>query len=151
MDPTKMLEADHRMAEQLLARIKKSDGKERADLIDELATALLAHMELEERVVYPKIAMVVGTEEVQEADNEHQLAKKTLKDVLAMSPDEPGIGAAIDALEAGVAHHIKDEEDEVFPKLRSDGARQLDEMATAFMHKREELEMDAPADDARAS
>jgi iron-sulfur cluster repair protein YtfE (RIC family) len=145
MDVTKMLEADHRAAEQLLKQIKKSEGKERAQLVDELAAALLAHMELEERVLYPKIAVVVGTEEVQEANNEHHLARQALQDVVGMSPDEPGIGAAIDALEAGVAHHIKDEEEDVFPKLRTDGKRQLDEMATPFMQKRMELEMDLSA------
>lgn len=145
MDPTKMLEADHRQVEELFTQIKEAKGADRAKLVDQLATALLAHMELEERVVYPKIAMVIGTESVQEAENEHRLARDALKDVIAMSPDEPGIGAAIDALEAGIAHHVEDEESEVFPKLRSDGTRQLEEMATPFMEKRMELDMDLSA------
>ena len=141
MDLTKILEADHRAAEKLIEQIKKKEGAERQPLIDELATALTAHMELEEKTLYPPMEPVTGQEEVEEANNEHTLAKKALQDVIKMAPDEPGFGAALDALAGGLQHHIKDEEDEVFPKLRKDGQKVLDEIATPFMQLRAELGM----------
>src|SRR6476646_9097860 len=55
MDVTRMLEADHREVEDLFAQIEKADGAERQPLVDKLAKSLLAHMQLEEAVVYPAI------------------------------------------------------------------------------------------------
>jgi hypothetical protein len=31
---------------------------------------------------------------------------------------QPGFGAAVAMLQAGISHHVEEEEDEVFPKLR---------------------------------
>jgi iron-sulfur cluster repair protein YtfE (RIC family) len=146
MDPTKMLEADHRQVEEMLGRVKQTEGPERAKLVDQMAAALLAHMVLEERIVYPALLEVTGNEAVEEALNEHQVAKTALDDLIALSPDEPGLGAALDALEAAITHHVKDEETEVFPKMRADGAQELTEIATPFMQKRIELDMDMPAE-----
>ena len=41
----------------------------------------------------------------------------------------------------GIAHHVEEEENDVFPKLRKDGARVLEEIATPFMTKRIQLGM----------
>ena len=146
MDVTKMLEADHRQAEALFNKIENADGAARQPMIDELVSSLRAHMELEEDVVYPKMEKVTGHEAVQEANTEHELARKGLEDVVKLAPDEPGFGAALDAVKAGIEHHVKEEENEVFPKLRKDGKSALEQMATPFMTKRMELGMPMGAD-----
>jgi hemerythrin superfamily protein len=139
MDVTKMLEADHRQVEDLFEKIEKADGAARTPLIDQLVTSLRGHMELEEQVVYPRMAPVTGEEPVEEGKTEHELARKGLEDVVRLAPDDPGFGAALDAVKAGITHHVEEEEGEVFPKLRKDGPKVLDEMATPFMQKRLEL------------
>ena len=141
MDVTRMLEADHRMVEGLFSQIESAKGQERAALVDELATALRSHMELEETVVYPKIAPVVGEEDIQEGTTEHELAKKTLQDLLALTPDEPGFGAALDSLKAGIEHHVHDEEDDLFPKVRREGREVIESLAEPFVQKRHQLGM----------
>lgn len=147
MDPTKLLEADHRQVETLFDEIQQAKGEDRTPLIEELATSLEAHMQLEEQVLYPAMEPVTGQEPVQEANTEHELARRALADVLSLAPDEPGFGAAFDALKAGIEHHVDDEETEVFPQLRTDGAQVLADVATPFMQKRVELglPMDATA------
>jgi hemerythrin superfamily protein len=139
MDVTRILEADHRQVEDLFERIDKAEGQERMPLIDELATALAGHMQLEETVVYPKMEPVTGAEAVQEGETEHELARKGLTEMQDLAPDEPGFGAALEAVKAGIEHHVEEEEKDVFPKLRSEGAEVLAEMATPFMQKRLEL------------
>jgi hemerythrin superfamily protein len=139
MDVTRILENDHRMVEDLISRIEQAEGAERLPLIDELKTNLLAHMELEEQVVYPAMEPVTGEEDVQEGTTEHELARKALADVERLAPDDPGFGAALDACKAGIEHHVSDEEDEVFPKLRTDGEQALTDMATPFLATRLEL------------
>jgi iron-sulfur cluster repair protein YtfE (RIC family) len=147
MDVTKMLEADHRHVEELFKHIDKAEGAERQPYLDDLATSLRAHMELEEQVVYPAMRPVTGAEAAEEATTEHELGRKLLGDVLRLAPDEPGFGAALAALEAGISHHVEEEETQVFPELRADGATVLADMATPFMTKRLELglPMDAAA------
>ena len=139
MDVTRILEADHRHVEELFDQIEKAEGSARQPLVDELSTALRGHMELEESVLYPAMRPVTGNEAVEEANTEHQLGRKTLEDVVRLAPDEPGFGAALDAMKAGIAHHVEEEETEVFPELRKDGQGMLDEIATPFMKKRLEL------------
>jgi hemerythrin superfamily protein len=144
MDVTKMLEADHRQVEDLFSKISKAEGDARQPMIDQLATALRAHMQLEEDVVYPAMEPVTGEESVEEANVEHELARKGLEEMLALAPDEPGFGATLDAVKAGIAHHVKEEEGEVFPKLRKDGTV-LEQMAIPFLHKRADLGMPTDA------
>ena len=146
MDVTKMLEADHREAEDLFEKIDSAEGAARQPFIDELATALKAHMQLEEQVVYPMMEPVTGHDDVVEATTEHELARKGLADMLRLAPDELGFGAALEAVKACIAHHVEEEETEVFPKLRKSGAAVLDKMATPFMKKRAELGMAMGAD-----
>ena len=146
MDPTKLLEADHRTVEALFDKIEKAEGAARTPFIDELATSVKAHMELEEQVVYPAMEPVTGAETVQEGVTEHELARKALADMVALAPDEPGFGAAMEAVKAGITHHVEEEERDVFPKLRKEGQEQLAAMATPFMTKRLELGLPMDAD-----
>jgi hemerythrin-like domain-containing protein len=146
MDVTKILEEDHRKVESLFDRIEQAEGDDRKPLIEELATSLRGHMELEEQVVYPAMEPVTGEETVEEGNAEHGLARKGLEDVLEMAPDDPGFGAALDALKAGISHHVDEEEHEVFPKLRKQGSQVLDEIATPFMQQRRALGLPMEAD-----
>jgi iron-sulfur cluster repair protein YtfE (RIC family) len=146
MDVTRILETDHREVEGLFEKIERAEGAERQPLIDELVHSLHAHMKLEEEVVYPMMEPVTGPEGVEEASTEHELARKILEDLVRLAPDKPGFGAALDSVKAGIVHHVKEEELEVFPQLRSDGASVLKQMATPFMTKRIQLGMPVSAD-----
>jgi len=119
-DVTKMLEQDHREAEDLFAKIKETNGAARAGLVTKLAGALKLHMQVEEKIVYPAIAKQVdgGDDMVDEATTEHEGARKALADVEKLSPNEPGFDGALEMLEAGISHHVEEEEEEVFPKFR---------------------------------
>ena len=97
-------------------------------------------MEIEERVIYPVVQRVVGKEEAEEAGVEHGLAREGLSDLQRLV-DEPGFGAAVAMLTAGIRHHVKEEEQEVFPELKRkidrEELRQLgDEVAAAKSPKR---------------
>jgi hemerythrin superfamily protein len=143
VDPTKLLEADHRKVESLFEAIDQAEGDDRRPLIDELTTSLRAHMRLEEDVVYPAMAPVTGDEAVEEGNEEHEIARSALQSMLDLAPDQPGFGAAMEATKAAIEHHVEEEENEVFPQLRKDGTV-LDRIATPFMATR--LELGLPVD-----
>jgi iron-sulfur cluster repair protein YtfE (RIC family) len=112
------LTEEHRKAEQMMQTLLDSDeGPEREQTLGELREALLKHMAVEEQFLYPIVQRTLGDEPEQEAENEHTLAREGL-DKLAELVSEPGFGAAVEMLQGGVGHHVKEEEQEIFPKLR---------------------------------
>ena len=85
--------------------------------MDKLTAALELHMEIEERDVYPLVEEYVGDEEAEEATVEHGLARTGLRQLKELV-DEPGFGAVVSMLTAGIKHHVKEEEQEVLPELK---------------------------------
>jgi hemerythrin-like domain-containing protein len=75
-------------------------------------------MQIEESLVYPLVAARVGPEESEEAETEHGLAREGLEKMSELV-DEPGFGAAVAMVTAGIKHHVKEEETDVFPALKS--------------------------------
>jgi Hemerythrin HHE cation binding domain len=117
-DPVRILKADHREGEKLLAKLGDSDeGSEREQLLDELATNLTAHMEAEDSIVYPAVKQAVGAEDEEEAEIGHGLAREGLDKLRAMVA-MPGFGAAVEMLKGGIAHHVHEEEHELLPELK---------------------------------
>ncbi len=117
-DPVAILKRDHREVAQMLKTLDASKpGARRRQTVDKLTQALELHMEIEERDIYPVVQRVVGKEEAEEAGIEHRLAREGLSEVRRLV-DEPGFGAAVAMLTAGIRHHVKEEETEVFPELK---------------------------------
>ena len=117
-DPVAMLKQDHKEAKQLLRELADSKPGNRRDAkVAKLSNALLLHMRIEEQIIYPVVAELVGTDEAKEANIEHDLARDGITKMQQLE-DESGFGAAIAMLTAGINHHVKEEEQEIFPKLK---------------------------------
>ena len=84
---------------------------------EKVVASLTQHMEIEEKFVYPLVVQYVGQEEEQEAETEHVLARDGVSKMSELV-DEPGFGAAVAMVTAGIKHHVKEEETEVFPQLK---------------------------------
>ena len=144
MDPTTILESDHREIERLFAEIDEADGDARIPLVQQLLTTLRAHMTLEEEVVYPSISAVTDDDAEVENKNEHAVARANLDEAEKFLGGEPGLGAAIAAAQAAVSHHVEEEERDVFPKAREEGRDVLDRMLPSFVKRRQELGLPVP-------
>jgi iron-sulfur cluster repair protein YtfE (RIC family) len=119
------LTTEHREAERLLRTLADSEeGPEREATVSELRAALTKHMAVEERFLYPIVARTVGDESEEEAENEHRLAREGL-DKLTELVSEPGFGAAVEMLQGGIGHHVHEEEQEIFPKLREQAGDEI--------------------------
>lgn len=135
-DPIAMLKADHREAAALLKELAHSKpGNARRKKTDTLTAALTLHMEIEEKLVYPLVAVRVSEDDEREAETEHGLARDGLTKINELV-DEGGFGAAVAMVTAGIRHHVKEEETEIFPKLkasleRDELAKLGDELAAA--------------------
>jgi hemerythrin superfamily protein len=118
-DPIAMLKQDHREAAAMLKELADSKpGAARRKTNDKLVAALTLHMAIEEQLVYPLVAERVGEEEEKEAETEHNLAREGLAK-MSQLVSEGGYGAAVAMVTAGIKHHVKEEETEIFPDLKS--------------------------------
>ena len=121
-DPIALLKQDHREVAAMLKVLDASrPGARRRGTVDKLTAALGVHMEFEEREIYPLIAAKIGGEEAKEATIEHELVRTGVAQLNELV-DEPGFGAVVSMITAGIRHHVKEEETELFPELK----RQLD-------------------------
>jgi iron-sulfur cluster repair protein YtfE (RIC family) len=137
MDVLEHLTEEHRKVERLLDQIEDSDqGPERERLVAELESSLGTHMAVEEQFVYPIVKDVLDEEDAHEGVNEHDLARDGLVKLRELI-DEPGFGAAVEMVKAGIAHHVEEEEGDMFPKLREDAAERIAALGPA-----EELEQE---------
>jgi iron-sulfur cluster repair protein YtfE (RIC family) len=119
-DPIALLKQDHKEAKAMLKQLAASKpGRRRETTVKKLDAALRLHMQIEEDLVYPLVRSLVGREAAEEAEIEHSLAREGLGKLTQLD-DEPGFGAAVAMLNAGIAHHVKEEEQEVFPQLKKE-------------------------------
>jgi hemerythrin superfamily protein len=121
MDAVSVLTKEHEKAKALFEQIESSsDADARQRLLTEVITALRAHTKIEEEILYPVVReqMKGGGKLFEEAMQEHQEAKKAMNELEAMSPDDPEWKDKFEILMHGVLHHAKEEETEMFPKLR---------------------------------
>ena len=126
-DPVAMLKRDHREVAAMLKTLADSKpGARRQATVKKLSSALQLHMRIEEQDVYPLVAKEVGEEEAEEANIEHGLARDGITKMEELV-SEPGFGAAVAMLTAGIKHHVKEEETEIFPELK----RNLDRIELA--------------------
>lgn len=121
-----LLESQHREVEALFAELEKAESG-RKDIVTTLAQKLLAHMFVEQTIVYP--AFADATEEsVHEGYEEHELARFALSRVLGTRSNDATFDAKIKALRELIEHHVKEEERTMFPRARALGEARLAEI-----------------------
>ncbi|MBA2607893.1 MAG: hemerythrin domain-containing protein [Actinobacteria bacterium] len=121
MDAVELLTKEHEEAKQMFEQIDAStEPAEKERLLGELMTALRAHTKIEEEVLYAPVREQLkgGSKMFEEAMQEHQEAKKAMKKLDGLSATEPEWQDQFEILMHGVLHHAKEEEAEMFPKLR---------------------------------
>jgi hypothetical protein len=121
-DVFEMLKTDHRHVQELFTRFEDADKRGRASIAEETLMALEVHTALEEQLVYPAIAEVIEDEEtVNEAKEEHHVAKLLIKELRKMDAGDEGFATKFKVLGELVGHHIEEEEGEVFPQAQEGG------------------------------
>ncbi len=116
MKATDLLETQHRKVEALFKRIEGPCGDKEA-LVTELVDNLAAHMAMEEQVFYPAIREV-KEDLVLESYEEHDVARYAMRNLLATSSEDETFEARVTTLKELIEHHVEEEEDELFPKVK---------------------------------
>jgi hypothetical protein len=112
-----LLESQHRQAEDLIAQPEEADdAAAQQPLVEQLVSALEEHMAIEEQDVNPNLGQI-DADLAEEANVEHGLTREGLAKLQSMI-GQPGFGAVVEVVKGGVSHHVEEEENEAFPKLR---------------------------------
>ena len=127
-DAITMLKEDHKTVEQLFKRFEKAGDRahvEKRNLVDRIVEALSVHAVIEEQVFYPVVrATVPGTEDqTLESLEEHHIVKWVLSELESMDPTDERFDAKVTVLIENVRHHVEEEEQILFPKVRRDLGR----------------------------
>ena len=83
--------------------------------------SLTVHAQIEEEIFYPAAREALGEEGedlLDEAKVEHNSLKELIGHIEGSSPEDELFGAHVKVLGEYVKHHVKEEEGELFPKLR---------------------------------
>jgi len=114
-----LLKEDHARVKDLFDRFDAATSRSTKKKIVRLALAELKnHAAIEEEIFYPSVRKPVGKEIMNEADEEHHIAKLLIAELDAMDGSESHFDAKFTVLAENVRHHIKEEEDEMLPKAK---------------------------------
>jgi hypothetical protein len=136
-----LLKRDHREVEEYFEDYKDLDDKtDKGALAEKICTALKVHMQVEEEIFYPAARDATKDDDLlDEAVVEHAGAKHLIEEIEAMEVDDDLYDAKIRVLGEQIKHHVKEEEEELFPEvedskmdLKSVG-KKLDERKTELM------------------
>ena len=136
IDGVQLLINDHRTVEDLFQQYEKStDPGEQTRIVHQVIHELAVHGEIEELLFYPRLrtALPDGNDLAEEAIHEHVEIKETLNALDKMKAGDEGFDARMKDLMAEVRHHVEEEENDIFPKVREAmPAKQLDRLGVSL-------------------
>jgi len=144
---TKLLMKQHDEVKELFKRIEKAKSHaEKRKLFDELAGNLVAHDAIEREIFYPACKRGMGmTDLLGEALVEHGVVEFSVYQADRAGKDDFDFKCKV--LSEIVEHHVKEEEEEFFPKVeKALGKPKLEELGARMLTRFEE----AKAEDFRA-
>lgn len=138
-DAIGLLKADHRKVEQLFKDFEAAQrNAEKGKLAAQICLELRVHAKIEEELLYPPAHEKIEEDIVDEAMVEHAGAKNLIKQIEAMKPGEHLYDAKVKVLSEYIKHHVKEEENEMFPQLRQSGM-DLTELGARLKARKQQL------------
>jgi hemerythrin superfamily protein len=125
MDALSLLTADHNRVRGLFSQFDEAKEAEDVDVMAALQvsifTEVTVHMTIEEEIVYPwshDLSDEIG-DTVEEGVQEHHVVKVLMGEIDELPPGDDAWVAKMTVLIENVQHHAEEEEQELFPKIRS--------------------------------
>jgi len=118
-DAIAMLKRDHDNVKALFDQFEKAPRKaQKQKIVKQAIEQLRIHSTLEEELFYPAVREQLKNGVMNEADEEHHVAKVLIAELDAMNGDNDHFDAKFTVLAESVRHHIKEEENDMLPKAR---------------------------------
>lgn len=122
MNAVELLKADHDVVRKLFQDVKEeSDDSKHPPIFKKIKAELDAHAHIEETIFYPKLKEEGDKELVDivlEGIEEHRQMKMFLRQIAELSDDSEQFEPKLKVLMEDTDHHVKEEEDEMFPLVK---------------------------------
>ena len=141
-DAIVLLKEDHKEVRRLFKAFQDAEegpASERQKLVKQILEALTVHTYLENEVMYPEVRRLVPDieDDILESYEEHHVADVLCFELFTMDPDDERYNAKTTVLIESVLHHVEEEEQEWFPKVREAlGRNQLQEIGERMIELR---------------
>ena len=118
-----LLTEDHAKVRKMFKQFErmkdKADDAEKAELVEKICTELALHAQVEDEIFYPAAREAIEEQDLlDEAEVEHASAKELISQLQGMQPTDELYDAKVTVLGEYVEHHVKEEEKQMFPKVR---------------------------------
>ncbi|MGH8669429.1 MAG: hemerythrin domain-containing protein [Burkholderiales bacterium] len=137
-----MLKEDHdkvKKAFKEFEKLEREDSGAVQELVQTVCEELKVHTTLEEEIFYPAVREAIDDEDIMnEAQVEHETAKMLIEQLENMGPDDPNYHATFTVLGEYVKHHVKEEEEELFPEAKKTDL-DFEELGTRMKERKQEL------------
>jgi hemerythrin superfamily protein len=141
-DAIVLLKNDHKQIKKLF-RDFQGAGEDattrKGEIVKKIIEELTVHTYLENEVMYPEVRKLLPDleDDVLESYEEHHVADVLCLELYVMDPADEHFDAKTTVLIENVTHHIEEEEQEWFPKVREGlGRKLLQEMGARMIEMR---------------
>jgi len=144
-DAIAILSEDHKNVKTMFTdftKLMKSEGKdeEKGALVEKICEEFTVHTQIEEEIFYPAVRAAIGDDDLMdEADVEHAGAKELIAQLEEMEPGDDHYDAKVTVLGENVDHHVKEEQDEMFPKAKK-AKLDLAALGAQMLERKQELQ-----------
>jgi hemerythrin-like domain-containing protein len=122
-DAIQLLRKDHTEVQALFKKYEKGSEKmasgQKKQLAEQICHMLTVHAQIEEEIFYPACEQELDAEDiVAEAKVEHTSAKELIAKIEAGRAGSEEYDAHVTVLGEYINHHVKEEQNELFPKVK---------------------------------
>jgi hemerythrin-like domain-containing protein len=147
-DAIALLKKDHATVSAMFEQYDKLGDKalaKKLKLARTICKELKVHTQIEEEIFYPATREALPKEDdlLDEAQVEHDGAKKLIAELDAMMPGDDLFDAKVTVLSEYIKHHVKEEHEEMFPKVRKTKL-DLNEIGMRLAFRKAELSKQIP-------
>jgi hemerythrin superfamily protein len=138
-DAVALLEADHKAVKKLFDEFKDAKDERKSELVAQICQELKVHMQIEEELFYPAVKSALDDHElVPEGKVEHDSVKVLMAKVEGVAPGGDEYDAEVHVMGELIEHHVKEEEEDMFPAARK-SKLDLKELGARMLTRKEEL------------
>jgi hypothetical protein len=140
MSALDLLEEDHREVEGYFDEYEDlEDEAEKEELATKICLALRVHTQIEEEIFYPAARKATEDDDLlDEAKVEHAGAKRLVEEIEEMQVGDDLYDAKVKVLGEQIKHHVKEEEEELFPEVKS-AKMDVEEIGKKLAQRKEQL------------
>ncbi|TRW91257.1 hemerythrin domain-containing protein [Candidatus Methylobacter oryzae] len=122
-DATVLLKTDHQLVSDLFDEYEAAySNAKKKQIANQICKELTVHAQIEEEIFYPAVKQAMKDKElIPEARIEHATLKSLASQLEGMEPDDEMFDAKVKVMHEYVKHHVKEEQNEIFPKAKSTG------------------------------